>query len=323
MQHHHAYQLAHMKADIVSQILSGSLSVSDAARTFKKSRVIIYEWMTKFKEGGVDALVARKTGPKGGSAVNRTPDATEAFVLDLIDQFPEENIYDIAERLPLEHIVHPTTVWRIWQRHHGTPKPVQRMVRPKPQLYVLAKAGEEIQVDTCFPWGRSGQVCFDGVDDHSRFAVATLFPDCSQDSAVAFLHHLINQAPFLISRIRTDCGREWGTRFSIACALAGIGHIRNEPYHPEHNGKVEKFHDTLKHKGFYVYLHPSDCLAQQNLHLAQWLIWYNYHKKHSGLGMNRRTPAEVVYASLLSTSSCVNLMLQPNRICRTSQKMLY
>ena len=131
-------------------------------------------------------------------------------------------------------------------------------------------------------------------------------------NASAFLYYVITQAPFVIRAIRTDCGKEWGTRFSLACALAGITHIRNEPYHPEHNGKIEKFHDGLKYRCCYVYLHPSDPLPQLNSDLQQWLTWYNYHKIHLGLGMDRKTPAEVVLRSLLEESSCVRSMLQPN-----------
>ncbi len=115
-----------------------------------------------------------------------------------------------------------------------------------------------------------------------------------------------------------------GTRFSTACAIAGITHTRNEPYHPEHNGKIEKFHDGLKYRCFYVLLHPRDSIERQNLHLSQWLSWYNYRKPHSGLGMNRRTPAEVVYSALLdnlSKSSCVNLMLQHNIPCSRTRSV--
>ena len=314
MKNHHAYQLAAMKADIVEQIFDGSLSVSEAARTLKKSRPTMYSWMTRYRENGIDGLLPQKTGPKKGTPWNRTPKETEVFVLDLIEKFPDENIYDLAERLPKNHCVHPATIWRIWQRYNRPQEPLKRITRPKPQLYVKDEAGEEMQFDTSFPWGnRSGRVCFDTVDDHSRFAFAKLFSRCDQDCAIAFLHHVINHAPFIIRRIRTDCGREFSTRFSLACTLASIEHIRNEPYHPEHNGKVEKFHDQLKYKGFYVYLHPKDPMERQNLHLRQWLDWYNYHKKHSGLGMNRRTPAEVVFQSLLRQSSCVKVMLQPNK----------
>jgi len=313
MKSHHAYQLAAMKAALVERILTGQISVTDAARSVKKSRFAIYEWMTRFKASGIDGLLPKKTGPKGGRAWNRSPVETESLVLRMLDEHHDWNIYDIAARLPAEHRVHPATVWRIWKRHRQGAA-AKRLPRPAPQRYVKEHVGEEIQMDTSFPWGRSSQrICFDCLDDRSRFAFAKLFESCDQDSAIAFLHYVIARAPFIIRAIRTDCGREWSTRFSIACALAGIEHIRNEPYHPEHNGKIEKFHDGLKYRCFYVYLHPSDCIEQQNGDLQQWLVWYNYHKIHLGLGMEKKTPAQVVCEALLSETPCVRLMLQPNK----------
>jgi transposase len=315
MKSHHAYQLAAMKAALVERILSGKMSVTDAARSVKKSRFTIYDWMTRYKSAGIDGLLPRKTGPKGGKAWNRSTDTTEAVVLQMLDEHRDWNIYDIAAHLPAEHRVHPCTIWRIWKRSQRE-RISLRLPRPAPQRYVKEEVGEEIQMDTSFPWGRVPRVCFDCLDDRSRFAFAKLFEHCDQDSAIRFLHYVITRAPFVIRAIRTDCGREWSTRFSLACALAGIKHIRNEPYHPQHNGKIEKFHDGLKHRCFYVYLHPSDCIEQQNVDLQQWLVWYNYHKIHLGMGMDKRTPAQVVYEGLLSRFSCVRLMLQPNNSCK-------
>lgn len=313
MKSHHAYPLAAMKAALVERILEGQISVTDAARSVKKSRVVLYKWMARYKAAGIEGLLPKKTGPKKGRAWNRSSPETEAVVLQMLSDHHDWNIYDIAARLPEEHRVHPVTVWRIWARSQQQGAPVQRLPRPAAKLYVKENVGEEIQMDTCFPWGRgSGRVCFDCLDDRSRFAFAKLFEHCDQDSAIVFLHYVIARAPFVIRSIRTDCGREWSTRFSVACTLAGIQHIRNEPYHPEHNGKVEKFHDGLKYRCFYVYLHPSDCIERQNSDLRQWLVWYNYHKIHLGMGMQKKTPARVVYEALLSENPCVNLMLQPN-----------
>jgi transposase InsO family protein len=311
MKSHHAYRLAAMKAALVERVLTGSLSVTDAAASVKKSRVAFYKWMARYKQAGVEGLLPKKTGPKGGKAWNRSSDETEAAVLDMLSTHPTWNIYDIAAHLPPAHRVHPATVWRIWKRYR-TEKVCVRLPRPKPQCYVKEAVGEEIQMDSCFPWGRGMPVCFDCVDDHSRFAIAKLYRDGSQDSAMAFLEHAVTHAPFRIRAIRTDCGKEFGTRFSVACALAGITHVRNEPYHPEHNGKIEKFHDGLKYRCCYVYLRPSDPLPKLNSDLRQWLTWYNCHKIHRGLGMENRTPAQVVQEALLQEISCVNRMLQPN-----------
>ena len=224
MKSHHAYPLAAMKAALVDHIFTGKISVSEAARSMKKSRPTIYAWMTRHKAAGIDGLLPKKTGPKNGRAWNRSTDATETAVMDMLAAHHDWNIYDIAAHLPEEHRVHPTTVWRIWARHQHMRVPV-RLPRPKPQLYVKEEVGEEIQLDTSFPWGRAAKrVSFDCLDDRSRFALAQIYDRCTQDNAVAFLHYVIAHAPFVIRAIRTDCGREFGTRFSIACALAGITH---------------------------------------------------------------------------------------------------
>src|SRR3990167_2472329 len=312
-----SFRFAAMKASIVQQVLSGDISVSSAARTVKVSKKTLYQWIGKYKAFGTEGLMAGKTGPKRGKTWNRTCPETEAFILDLMQKNPERNIYDLAVMLPQEHRVAPCTIFRIYQRQYRLSTPT-RMPRKKPTLYIKERVGEEIQMDCSFPWGYgSKRVSYDCVDDRSRFALAKIYAAHTQDNAIAFLQHIIQRAPFIIRAIRTDCGSEWSTRFSLACALAGIEHIKNEPYHPEHNGKIEKFHDGLKYRCFYVYLHPSDCIEQQNCDLRQWLLLYNYHNIHLGMGMDRKTPAKVVFESLLSKSSCVRLMLQPNKSCHT------
>jgi transposase-like protein len=307
-----SFRFAAMKASIVEQVLSGELSVSCAARTVKKSRKTLYQWIGKYKANGVEGLIAEKTGPKQGTPWNKTDLDTEAFILDLMRKHQGTNIYDLAVMLPAEHKVAPCTIFRIYQRQYQLSVRT-RLPKKKPTLYIKEYVGEEIQMDCSFPWGYGAKrVSYDCVDDRSRFALAKIYERHTQDNAIVFLRHIIERAPFVIRAIRTDCGSEWSTRFSIACALAGIEHIKNEPYHPEHNGKIEKFHDVYKQRCFYTHLSPHASLDEHNFIVWQWLGWYNYVKTHSGLGMDRRTPAAVVYECL--TRESVTLMLQPNTI---------
>src|SRR3989338_1446321 len=141
MKYHHAYQLAEIKAALVERILSGKISVTDAAQSVKKSRFAIYDWMTRYKAGGVDGLLPRKTGPKGGRAWNRSSSDTETVVLHLLDRYRDWNIYDIAAALPEEHRVHPSTVWRIWKRNRCSTEQ-QRLPRPAPHRYVKESVGD-------------------------------------------------------------------------------------------------------------------------------------------------------------------------------------
>jgi transposase InsO family protein len=312
MKSHSSSQFAAMKANIIEQILKGELSVTTAAKLCKKSRVTIYDWMTKYKSGGAEALIARTTGPKSGTTWNRTRTATEHYILNLIEQEKDMNIYDLSQLLPEEHKVHPCTIWRIYERHRTRlSDPRKPRLQRKPKLYVKEYIGEEIQMDTSFPWGYgTKRVSFDCLDDCSRFAHARMYERKKPENAIAFLHYVIAKAPFVIRAIRTDRGTEFGKIFTKACQQAGIEHIRNDAYSPEQNGKVEKFHDIYKQRCFYTHLTPTASIDEHNYIIRQWLEWYNYRKTHSGLGMDRRTPAQVIYQSL--THESVKVMLQPN-----------
>jgi len=270
--------------------------------------------MTKFKGGGTEALIVKKTGPKKGTTWNRTAVATEAFILSLIEKEKDMNIYDLSLLLPKEHKVHPCTIWRIYERHQiRLSDPRQPRLRRKPKLYVKDYIGEEIQMDTSFPWGRgSKRVSFDCLDDCSRFAFARVFHRKKPENSITFLHHVIARAPFIIRAVRTDRGTEFGKIFTKACEEAGVEHIRNDAYSPEQNGKIEKFHDIYKQRCFYTHLTPTASIDEHNYVIRQWLEWYNYKKSHSGLGMDRRTPAQVIYESL--THESVKVMLQPNKV---------
>jgi len=312
MKSHSSFRFAAMKASIVSQILEGRVSVTDAAKTCKVSRKTIYQWIGKYKAQGTEGLIARKTGPKRGKAWNRTSLATETFILDLLQKNRETNIYDLALMLPPEHAVAPCTIFRIYERYCHR-DPAARLPKKKPCLYVKESVGQELQMDTCFPWGYGPKrVSFDCVDDRSRFAVARMYDRKTPANALKFLSHVINRAPFIIRAIRTDRGTEFGKDFTDACANAGIEHIRNDAYSPEQNGKIEKFHDVYKQRCFFTHLSPSASIDEHNHVIWQWLRWYNYVKTHSGLGMDRRTPAAVVYEYLNQES--VTLMLQPNKV---------
>ena len=68
MKSHHAYQLATMKGALVEHILTSKISVTEAARSVKKSRVTLYDWMTRYKETGIDGLFRSGGMPSSHSA---------------------------------------------------------------------------------------------------------------------------------------------------------------------------------------------------------------------------------------------------------------
>jgi len=73
----------------------------------------------------------------------------------------------------------------------------------------------------------------------------------------------------------------------------GIKHRLNTPYCPEVNGKIERFHRTLNEK-CVVGMYPSDSLDVLQYKLTLFLKYYNYQKRHRGLGMEGMTPMKKI-----------------------------
>lgn len=67
---------------------------------------------------------------------------------------------------------------------------------------------------------------------------------------------------------------------------------RNTPCYPEENGKTERFHSTLNQKVYRYGFSPSQTLDQIQYRLNLFLHYYNYQKRHQGLGMDGKTPME-------------------------------
>ena len=106
-----------------------------------------------------------------------------------------------------------------------------------------------MQLDACYPFGRArGLVCFDAIDDCSRWVVSNLYSRDNANCAIKFVKYLVKKVPFNITRIKTD--NRYGHRFKEFCESIGIEVITIDAYEPNQNGKVERFHGTLK-RGFF------------------------------------------------------------------------
>ena len=69
-----------------------------------------------------------------------------------------------------------------------------------------------------------------------------------------------------------------------------IGHIRGAPYHPQTQGKIERWHQTLKnHILLDNYYFPADLEAQ----IGAFVDHYNHHRYHESI--NNLTPANVYF----------------------------
>ena len=92
-------------------------------------------------------------------------------------------------------------------------------------------------------------------------------------------------------RIISDNGSAFIARdFKIFIREAGMTHVKTSPYYPQSNGKLERFHRTIKHDALRRF-DPSDPEQARQV-IARFVEHYNEVRLHSALGYV--TPADML-----------------------------
>jgi len=196
--------------------------------------------------------------------------------------------------------VSESTVYRILRRE-GLVK------RPEVQLV----AGKEYHTKTTGPhqmwatdasyfrvvgWGYYYLVTV--MDDYSRFILAwKLQRDMAADSLIEVLQEAVDatgmdEVPVEDrTKLLSDNGPGYVSRaFRDYLHLVGIRHILAAPFHPQTNGKLERYQQSLKRE---VNQLPYELPSQLERAIADFVDYYNYRRYHKALG--NVTPADVLY----------------------------
>jgi transposase InsO family protein len=196
--------------------------------------------------------------------------------------------------------VSESTVYRILRRE-GLVK------RPEVQLV----AGKEYHTKTTGPhqmwatdasyfhvvgWGYYYLVTV--MDDYSRFILAwKLQRDMAADSLIEVIQEAVDATGMAEvpvedrTKLLSDNGPGYVSRaFRDYLHLVGIRHILAAPFHPQTNGKLERYQQTVKQEVNQV---PYELPGQLERAIAAFVDYYNFHRYHKALG--DVTPADVLY----------------------------
>jgi transposase InsO family protein len=295
--------LVETRKRVVIDVNQGDLSTDAGARILGMSRQGFWKLRSKVNEFGLDSVVGRKRGPK---AYTRPHNRCDKWIEETVERL--FNLYGVGpDRMVwlLEDCsiaVSRATVYRILVRRRlVTPKSKEK--RKPVTLYVKGYPGEEVQIDTTQPMGKSGPTLITAVDDFSRWGMGDAYFGNRSDQSSDFLRRMVTLAPFPISAVRTDNGSEFKKHFITTCSELDIKIIRNPVHHPTSNGKVERMHRTIEEECFWrVHAKPND-LDYAKYWLSRYLAWYNTKRRHGGYGMKGRTPQQKIEDYIINNPS--------------------
>jgi transposase InsO family protein len=281
------------KASILANVASSVLPKRQVLRDLGVPKSTYYRWLRQ----------PRLDDRPGGGPIpwNRLSPPEEQMVLAVARRSPALSCRQLAAWITDNKglSVSESTVYRILRRA-GLVK------SPEMQL----KAGKEYHRKTTGPhqmwatdasyfkvigWGYYYMVTV--MDDFSRFILAhKLQRDMTSDSFIEVVQEAVDrtgmdQVPVTDrTRLLSDNGSGYVSRaFGDYLKLVGIRHILATPYHPQTNGKLERYHQTIKRDVNQVlYEMPSDLEAA----IATFVSYYNYRRYHMALG--NVTPDDVL-----------------------------
>ena len=289
----------------VLKVVSRELSVTAAAAAYGISRQQLTRLLRRYRDGGLEALEPRSRRPLTNP--RDTPDAVRDRVLALRRELAARGLdagpVTIAWHLGREGLPVPS-VSTIRRALHAAglvvPEPHKRP-RSSWIRFEAAAPNEVWQADfTHWRLADGSEVeIASWLDDHSRYLLGcTVFRRVGGDDVVATFT-AAGDAHGWPAATLTDNGTVYTTRLvggrnglEHLLAYLGIRQKNGNPGHPQTQGKIERFHQTLKR---WLARQPSaPTLTALQAQLDAFREVYNEQRPHRAIG--RRTPGEAYRA---------------------------
>jgi transposase InsO family protein len=265
----------------------------ELCRRFGVSPETGYRLVRRYRQEGVTGLADRSRRPK--HSPGRTPQPMEELVLQLRAEHPVWGGRKIARRLRDQgHQAVPgaSTVTEILRRH-GRLDAAASQARQPPQRFERTLPNQLWQMDFKGHFAIAGGRChpLTVLDDHSRYALGIRACGGQSETTVTGELTAIFRRYGLPDRMLMDNGSPWGsanrerryTHFEVWLMELGIATSHGRPYHPQTQGKDERFHRTLQAEaiGRRSFADLSACQHR----FDAWRQVYNTQRPHEALDL--------------------------------------
>ena len=288
---------AEEKESIILTIKRSELSIVQALKRLGIPRRTFYNWYKKYAIGGLNAL--RATHCRAPTTWNRIPDNIRQIVVELSLEHPELTPRELSVLLLEESqmFVSESSFYRILHERGLLERMEHDFIFAADEFHHKTKFANEMwQTDFTYfkvkGWG--WYYLSTVIDDYSRYIihwelcssmtsddVSRTIDKANEKAGVTFQNPpclLSDNGPcYIASSLKEYLGKVYN-----------IKHIHGKPLHPQTQGKIERYHRSMKN---VIKLNHYFCPSELEKAIEQWGNYYNERRFHESL--DNLTPRDV------------------------------
>jgi transposase InsO family protein len=289
------------KLEIIRTVETSPLPVRKTLDKIGIPKSTFYAWLDRYASGGLDALEDHRPRPR--RVWNRIPDVVREKIVTLALDEPDLSPREIAVAFTDRErsFVSEASVYRLLKAHGLITSPAFIVMKAADKFENPTTATNQLwQTDftylkvTGWGWFYLSTV----LDDFSRYIIAwKLCSTMSADDVTETLELALQASgldqvpPQQRPRLLSDNGPSYvASDLSDWLENQGMRHTRGKPYHPMTQGKIERWHLSLKSRilleNYYL---PGDLERA----VADFVEHYNHCRYHEAL--DNLTPADVYF----------------------------
>jgi transposase-like protein len=287
------------KMEMIRLVEASSLSVRRTLVELDVNRSSFYKWYSDYLKYGYDGLSNKKRGPK--RFWNKIPEIEKKMIVDkaleMPDRTPRELAWDITDNEG--YYISESSVYRILKSYDLITSPAFIIVSASDKFKHPTKRVNELwQTDftyfkiTGWGWYYMASV----LDDYSRYIISwKLFTTMNTEDVKEVLDMALtatgasNVKLQLKPRLLTDNGSCYVSEdLRNYLNSKGIEHTRGAPFHPQTQGKIERYHRSMKN---VILLDNYYLPGELELEIGKFIDYYNNHRYHEGI--NNMKPVDV------------------------------
>lgn len=292
---------AEVKAEVMRLVERSPLSIRETLRELKLSPSTYYRWRRRYADKGLEGL--EDLAPRARRVWNRLGEEERGFIVAYGLEHPSLSSREVAAQLVdrERRFVSESTVYRVLKGAGLLKTPSLRGLPAEREYHTKTTGPNQLwhtDASYFFVVGWGYYYLISVLDDFSRMVLSwKVQPSMGSSHIIEVVQGAVEftgiptvpvePGPALL----TDNGPGFLSKaLDEFLKVRAMKHIVASPYHPQTNGKLERYHRTAKDSvNLFIYQSPQE-LEQA---MTEFVYCYNYERYHEALG--NVTPADVYY----------------------------